>query len=257
MEKQTDIIGYIGLGISSIGAIASILTNNIAVASVPLVVGVGCNLVSRKQYNDALVEAYNVQQESIDNVLKQLQENTNQIQEQLLENRRELGNSLEGVKKSINNSLEAQKKDLAQDIKKIDLQYQELNQLVHTLEDVQNLSQNISNEKSSARFYYDRGVNYEKLGNKEGALKDYTEAIKLDSSLALAYHKRGVIYLGQGNRQKAVDDLRKAALLYFEQGDIDSYHQARDMSRNVHDLRRNSSNGQVKKEMVVGNNLFS
>ena len=256
MEKQTDIIGYIGLGISGIGAIASILTNNIAVASLPLTIGVGCNLFSRKQYNDALVEAYNAQQQSIDDLIEQLKNNTQQLQEQLLEHHKDLGESLEATKKSINESLEIQRKDLSQDITKLDLQYQDLNNLVHTIEDVQNLSQNISDDESSAKFYYDRGVGYEKLGNKEGALKDYTDAIKLDSTLAQAYHKRGIIYLEKNHRQKAVDDLRKAALLYFEQGDIDSYHQAREMSRNVHDLR-NSGNRQMKEKIVVGSSLFS
>lgn len=256
MEKQTDIIGYIGLGISGIGAIVSILTNNIAMASIPLTVGIGCNVLSRKQHHNSLVEAYNLQQQSINDVLDKLQENSQQLQEQLLNHHRELGNSLEAARTSINESLEAQKKNFVQEIKRIDLKYEDLKQLVETLENVQNLSQNINNDKNSAKFYYERGVGYETLGNKEGALKDYTEAIKLDSSLAKAYHKRGIIYLEQENQQKAVDDLRKAALLYFEQGDIDSYHQAREMSRNIHDLR-NSGNGHMKEQIVVGNNLFS
>jgi tetratricopeptide (TPR) repeat protein len=256
MEKQTDIIGYIGLGISGIGAIASILTNNIAMASIPLTVGIGCNVFSRKQHYNSLVEAYNLQEQSINDILQKLEVHSQQVQEQLLNHHRELGNSLEVARKSINDSLEAQKKNFVQEIKRIDLRYEDLTQLVETIESVQNLSQNISNEKSSAKFYYDRGIGYEKLGNKEGALKDYTEAIKLDSTLAQAYHKRGIIYLEQENQQKAVDDLRKAALLYFEQGDIDSYHQAREMSRNIHDLR-NSGNGHMKEQIVVGNNLFS
>lgn len=260
MEKQQDLIGYIGLGVSSVGAIASVITNNVAFASLPLTVGVACNLFSRKQYNDTLVEAYNAQQQSINDLIQKVDANQTQLNDQLIENRRELGNLLEETKtsinKSLNNSLEEQKKDLLQEIKSLDLQHQELNKLVSTIKEVENLSQNIRNEENSAQFYYERGLGYEHLGNKEGAVKDYTEAIKQDSSLAKAFHKRGVIYLEQGDRQKAVDDLRKAALLYFEQGDIDSYHQAREMSRNIHDLRA-VSNGEIKSEMVVGSELFS
>lgn len=59
----------------------------------------------------------------------------------------------------------------------------------------------------------------------------------------------------QGMKQKAVDDLRRAALLYFEQGDIESYHQAREMSRNIHEIRT-IGNGKAQ-EMVVGSQLFS
>ena len=256
MEKQQDIIGYIGLGISSVGAIASVITNNVAVASLPLTVGVACNLFSRKQYNDALVEAYNAQQQSINDLIQKVDANQTQLNEQLVENRRDLENSLEELKKSINNSLDEQKQELSQEIKKLDLQHQELNKLVSTLEQVEHLSQSIRNKENSAKSYYERGLGYEQLGNKEGALKDYSEAIKHDSSLAKAYHKRGVIYLEKGEQQKAVDDLRKAALLYFEQGDIDSYHQAREMSRNIHDLRV-ANKSEIETEIVVGSDLFS
>jgi tetratricopeptide (TPR) repeat protein len=255
MEKQQDIIGYVGLGISSVGAIASVITNNIALASLPLTVGVACNLISRKQFNDSLVEAYNTQQQSINDLIHKIEDNQNQISEKLIENKTEFNNSLESTKQSLGNSLDEQKENLLQEIKRVDLQHQELSKVVNNLKNVENISKNLTGQDDSPEFFYDRGVSYEQLGNKEGAVKDYTEAVKLDSSLAKAYHRRGVIYLDIGDRQKAVDDLRKAALLYFEQGDIDSYHQAREMSRNIHDLKA-MDNGKAK-EMVSGSNLFS
>ena len=65
--------------------------------------------------------------------------------------------------------------------------------------------------------------------------------------------------MNQGKKQQAVDDLRKAALLYFEQGDIESYHQAREMSRNVHDIRvvNVSDNSSSSPDVIVANELFS
>ena len=267
MEKQQDTIGYLGLTIAGVGAIASVVTQNIAFASLPLTVGVGCNLFSRKQHHDALLEVLNTQQVTIEQLQEKLEENkiaiSEQLQEKLVENRREAGNLIEGVKSSLADNLEEQKQDLTKELKRLDMQYQELNKQVATLEQVENLSQNIGIEENSALFFYERGLGYEKLGNQEGAIKDYTQAIKEDSTLAKAYHKRGVIYMAQSQKQKAVDDLRKAALLYFEQGDIESYHQAREMSRNIHDLRSyanvNSSESKSTstKEMIAANDLFA
>ncbi len=256
MEKQQDILGYIGLGVSGIGAIASIVTGNIALASIPLTIGVGCNLFSRKQYNDALVEAYNTQEQTINNLIQNLEKNRIKVDEQLHNNQQKSANSMEDFKKSMGDSLDAQKKDFVHEIKRLDLQHQELNQLVTAIEEVENLSQNIRHEDDdSAQLHYNRGVGYERLDNKEGAVQDYSEAIKQDPHIAEAHHRRGIIYLDQGYRQKAVDDLRRAALLYFEKGDIDAYHQAREMSRNIHDLRSNS-NEESTEEVVVANNLF-
>lgn len=167
----------------------------------------------------------------------------------------DLGTSMERLQHSIQELLNSQKADIAQEIKRLDLQHQELNNVVSNLKEVENLSQELRNNADSADFFYQRGVGYEKLGNITGAIEDYTEAIKRDGNMAKAYHKRGVLYLDSNMKQKAVDDLRKAALLYFEQGDIDSYHQAREMSRNIHDLKM-EANGKAT-EMVVGSELFS
>ena len=256
-------IGNVGLGLSAIGAVASIATQNIAVASVPLTIGVGCNLFSRKQHHEALVEALNKQEVTITQLQQQLEEKQNnleqEIKEKLQENHREAGNLIEGVKDSLNTNLEKSKEEFAQEIKRLEIQSQELSQQVSTLKQVENLTQNIGSEENSASFYYQRGVGYEKLNNQEGALKDYNQAIIEDSSFAKAYHKRGVIFMNQGKKQQAVDDLRKAALLYFEQGDIESYHQAREMSRNVHDIRvvNVSDNSSSSPDVIVANELFS
>lgn len=255
MEKKADILGYVGLGISAVGAIASMATGNGALASIPLTVGVGCNVFSRKQHNEALIEAYNQQQASIESLTQTIEVKQNELQDKLRENQTELGNRLERLQQSINDTLNQQKKDIEQEIKRLDLQFQELNALVSDIKEVENLSRDLESKPESANFFYQRGVGYEKLGNKVGAIADYTEAIKRDSSFAKAYHKRGVLYLDDGQKQRAVDDLRKAALLYFEQGDIDSYHQAREMSRNIHEIRA-ESNGKAR-DMVVGSNLFS
>lgn len=248
MEKKQDIVGFAGLGVSVLGVIASIAMNNPVFASIPLTVGVGCNLISRKQLSDSLVESYNQQEETINKLMATLEANNSQLNAKLMENQTDLANRLEKLQLSVRDSLAQQEKNINSEIKRLELQYQDLNNVVSNIKELENVSQELRSQPDSADFFYQRGLSYEKLGNHTGAIEDYTEAIKQDSSLAKAYHKRGVLYLYGEMKQKAVDDLRKAALLYFEQGDIDSYHQAREMSRNIHELR-DDSNGSAS-EMV-------
>lgn len=259
MEKQQDTMGVVGVAVSGVGAIVGIIfavtTQNIGLVSAPLLaVGVGCNFLSRKQLNDSLVTAYNKQEETINELIQKLEKNHQELTEKLIENKGELGTSLEKLQQSLTSGLEAQKEHLTQEIQRLDLQHQNLNNIVSDIKEVENLSQGLRVKPDSADFFYQRGIGYEKLGNREGAIEDYTEAIKKNGDFAKAYHKRGVLYLDTGLKQKAVDDLRKAALLYFEQGDIDSYHQAREMSRNIHELRLDSNGS--SHEMVIGTKLF-
>lgn len=255
MEKQQDILGYVGLGVSAVGAIASIATANVAFASAGLTVGVGCNVFSRKQQYESIVDAYNQQQETINELTQKIEANHAELNQTLMDYKADLGTSMEKLQQSIQELLNSQKEEIAQEVKRLDIQHQELNNVVLNMKEVENLSQELRSHSDSADFFYQRAMGYEKLGNITGAIEDYTEAIKRDGNMAKAYHKRGVLYLDSNMKQKAVDDLRKAALLYFEQGDIDSYHQAREMSRNIHDLKV-EANGKAT-EMVVASELFS
>ncbi|MGI0482939.1 tetratricopeptide repeat protein [Geminocystis sp. CENA526] len=259
MDKQQDTMGVVGVAVSGVGAIVGIVfaitTQNVGLISAPLLaVGVGCNFLSRKQLNDSLVEAYNKQEQTINDLMQTLDKNHQELTEKIVQNKGDLGTNIEKLQQSLITNLEQQKEHIAKEIQRIDLQHQELNNVVTDIKEIENLSQGLRVKPDSADFFYQRGVGYEKLGNKNGAIEDYTEAIKKDRDFAKAYHKRGVLYLDTGLKQRAVDDLRKAALLYFEQGDIDSYHQAREMSRNIHELR-SDSNGNTP-EMVIGTRLF-
>ncbi|NCO75435.1 MAG: tetratricopeptide repeat protein [Cyanobacteria bacterium] len=255
MEKKQDIVGYVGLGLSAVGAVVSVITNNIAPASLLLTVGVGCNVISRKQFNDSLVEAYNQQEETIKKLVTTLEANHSELTAKLMENQTDLANRVEKLQLSMQDNLAKQKENINSEITRLELQHQDLNNIVSNIKDLENISQELRSQPDSADFFYQRGLSYEKLGNYAGAIEDYTEAIKKNSSLSKAYHKRGVLYLDSGAKQKAVDDLRKAALLYFEQGDIESYHVAREMSRNIHELRIDT-NGNAQ-EMIIGKKLFA
>lgn len=255
MEARQDFLGYAAIGFSVLGTIVSTFTQTPVLTSLCITIGVGFSVVSSQRNYKHLIQSHNQQQQLITQLNTNLETTRQQLNDKFLEYKADFGNSLEKFQQSVQQMLTNAKQDMAQEIKRLDLQYQELNNIVSNIKEVENISQQLRAHSDSAEFFYQRAVGYEKLGNYSGAIEDYTEAIKRDSSMAKAYHRRGVLYLEQGMKQKAVDDLRRAALLYFEQGDIESYHQAREMSRNIHEIRT-IGNGKAQ-EMVVGSQLFS
>jgi tetratricopeptide (TPR) repeat protein/S1-C subfamily serine protease len=95
-----------------------------------------------------------------------------------------------------------------------------------------------------AVFYYNRGNVRNELGDKPGAIDDYTQAIKINPNLAQAYYNRGNVRNDLGDKQGAIDDYNQAIKInpnyadaYYnrgivrdelgdKQGAIDDYTQA-------------------------------
>ncbi|AUC61353.1 hypothetical protein AA637_09405 [Cyanobacterium sp. HL-69] len=255
MDKQVDMLGYVGLGVTALGAIASAVTGQIIPLSVASTVGVGCNVFSRKQSEERLIGAFNAQQQKIESLYTMVEANHGELKEAMVMGKADFGNQIEDLKLGFNERLNNVKDSLDQNVSALNGETKEIKEIVSNLRQVEILSQELRVKPDSASFFYERGNSHSKLGNISGAIADYTEAIKKDGDYAEAYHKRGILYLDSGAKQKAVDDLRKASLLYFEKGEIDSYHQAREMSKNVHEIgsHGNGSNG----KMLIGTKLFS
>jgi tetratricopeptide (TPR) repeat protein len=73
--------------------------------------------------------------------------------------------------------------------------------------------------------YISRGIEKLDLGDKQGAIADYTQAIKLAPNYAEIYLGRSKAHSSLGNKQAAIDDLTKAAELYRRQGQENLYKQ--------------------------------
>ncbi|MFN7412359.1 MAG: tetratricopeptide repeat-containing serine protease family protein [Dolichospermum sp.] len=95
-----------------------------------------------------------------------------------------------------------------------------------------------------AAFYSNRGVAKDELGDKQGAIDNYNQAIKINPNLAQAYNNRGLTKYELGDKQGAIDDYNQAikinpnyaqaytnrgnakSELGDKQGAIDDYNQA-------------------------------
>ncbi|ELS00375.1 tetratricopeptide repeat protein [Xenococcus sp. PCC 7305] len=246
IAETASVIGSIG------GSVASIFIKEIFLASIPLSVCVALNLTNRKRLL-SLTKAET--QKAISELAQQNQdENTNLLQQ------------LAKLKKSSNNQLAKQQTDLLQQINKLNTSFNEQTQELQHQEDklatrleylsqIESASRGIQSSPNSAELYCQRGVNYQKMDQKERAIEDYTKVIELDPSSALAHHNRGLVNSELGNRKAAVEDLRKAAKFYFEQGDLNNYQVTRNMSQALHEL--NYTSGEPDSEKVFANSLFS
>lgn len=255
MELKQDIVSYIGVGISIVGTLGSLALQQPAIAPISLAVGIGCNVLSRKELSQTLLDSHNENQEAIAELKQLLEKNQTELNSNIDNNQANLSEQLKKFQGELNSKLDNSNQELKQNIQRIEAEQKQLANVVSSLREVENLSQELRVQPNSAEFYYQRGLSHQNLDNKHGAIEDYTEALQLNPNMAKAYHKRGVLYLDLQERQRAVDDLRKAALLYFEQGDIESYQNARSMSRNIHNLKSNL-NGSMP-QTIVGGQLFA
>lgn len=268
------VVGAIG------GSVISVVTQQVAFASIPLSLSVTLNLLNRK----LLVEK--IDQEHRTELTQVIQESNNQTQaklgiltEQLAQARQlttDLGQDTTTQLQDYNHSnqtaiaqlkqedLKAQTElgtlkeqlaqvqqittDLGQGTSRLDDYTKHLSEeqakiakMAGYLQEISTFTQTINtNSNYAAEAYYNRGLAYECIGNKEGAIGDYNEAIRINPSYASAYYTRGIAYADLGDKKRAVKDLREAAKLFFEEGDITNYQTARELSKKFHELSSQS-----------------
>ena len=132
----------------------------------------------------------------------------------------------------------------------------ETGRLVRQLKAIDIFTQSINADANSTQAYFERGLAYQRLGNKHRAVDDYTKTIELDSKHAQAHHYRGLLYREMGIEQKAAIDLRRASQLYFDKGNLDKYREMRDLSQQIYKNNDDSTTSVKDSEQVAVGNLF-
>ncbi len=255
------------------GAVASVVTQQMAFAAVPLAVSVGVHLYNRKQSVEALDKYYDhlIRQQNVHIVdtEEKLQTLTGELTQFKVDSQDALAQGLEQqaqvhlakveellgqITQLQERALELGQTDegLREYIQALEGKHLELADVVAQLKQIENYSQALQTNPSAADLYYLRGQSHEHLGDKEGAIHDYTQAIRADGHYAKAYHSRGLVLLSLNQRKKAIDDLRQAYKLYFEQEDIDNYQKVRALAKEVYDLSSESE----KESMAVAQDEF-
>ncbi|MDR9896184.1 tetratricopeptide repeat protein [Aetokthonos hydrillicola Thurmond2011] len=64
-----------------------------------------------------------------------------------------------------------------------------------------------------ANAYNNRGLAHAQLGEKQDAINDYNQALQINPNLVLAYYNRGAVRAQLGDKQKAIEDYNQALKL--------------------------------------------
>ena len=105
-----------------------------------------------------------------------------------------------------------------EDAKKIYQEGVEANKKGNLDEAIRCYSKAINLRPDTAALYFVRGRAYTQKDQYDNAVRDLTRAIALNPRYAEAYNHRGLSYLGKGDSQKAMTDFRKACELGYADG---------------------------------------
>ena len=245
------------------GSIAAIVLNQVGFATIPLSISVALNLVNRRQL---LVRLNQTNQIAIAQLNGQWQ-NSTQAQQLTLTQVQQNQGGLEVHSKQIGeiqkllSSLSQRTQELYFSSQNQDRQQQQIKAVIAHLREIENLSQTIQANPDRSEGYYKRGIVYQRLEDKQSAIEDYNKAIQLDPNCAAAFHHRGILSSELGDKKGALEDLRQAAKLYFRQGNVDAYKEARDLSEQLHNPDQpeetTNNHSDTQDDDLVLSNFFS
>jgi tetratricopeptide (TPR) repeat protein len=77
--------------------------------------------------------------------------------------------------------------------------------------------------------YFNRANARYEIGDKKGAIEDFSQVIKINPTDADSYLYRGNFRLELGDKQGTIEDFKKAVDLYHKQGNISEYRKTREL----------------------------
>jgi tetratricopeptide (TPR) repeat protein len=222
--------------IVSIGSsVVLAVTNQVALAMIPLSFTAAINLANRKRLINAVMES---QQAATAQLVVQSQQ-----QQQSMEAQRQADQSkFAGVATQL---VEMQElgKAFSQQLQALDEKGTGIETVLEKLREIDRFTQVIRTNPNAAEPYFNRGQVRQSLSRMEDnrlAIEDYTQAVKMEPGMAKAYFNRGLIRAELGERRQAGEDLRLAAKCYFDLGEMDNYAEAKRRSEAIYDKAESS-----------------
>ena len=75
---------------------------------------------------------------------------------------------------------------------------------------------------NDAQAYSNKGLAHAALGDQQGAIEDFNQALRLDPQLSITYYNRGFIRANLQDYQRAIEDFNQA--IRFNPNNADAYH---------------------------------
>lgn len=222
-----------------------------AFATIPLSLTATLNLVNRKRLLNAMEQS---QQTVATQLTAQDQAQMAKLDEQNQTNETKLAEIAEKFTK-----VETVSAEMSQHLQNLESKKAEIVEILQKLREIDSLTQAIRSNPKSADLFFQRGQirqSLSRIEDKRIAVEDYTQAIQLESTLAKAYFNRGFLRSELGEKRQAVADLRMAAKCYFDQGDMESYDEAKRLTEQVHERIERQPAAANEQELVVAN-LFA
>ncbi len=229
------------------GAIALAITQQAALATIPLSFTAAINLANRKRLIDAVMDS---QQAATAQLVVQAQQ-----QQQTLDAQRQADQSkFAGVATQLV-AMQELSTAFSQQLRALDEKGTNIETVLEKLREIDRFTQVIRTNPNAAEPYFNRGQVRQSLSRMEDnrlAIEDYTQAVKMAPGMAKAYFNRGLIRAELGERRQAGEDLRLAAKSYFDLGEMDNYAEAKRRSEAIYDKADKTESSRSDVDQATG-----
>jgi tetratricopeptide (TPR) repeat protein len=237
-----------GVAVSVAGAIGSAVMQQVAFAAIPLSLTAAVSLANRRRWDQALAQS---QQTSTAQVIAQQQQQRSQIIDQAT------GFDLKLTE--VTGQIDALKAEMTQQCEALSAKDSDISTALEKLWQIDRCTQAIRTNPDDAELFYQRGEIRQSLSRTEDsylAIADYTQAIELEPTLAKAYFNRGMLRSALNERRMAGEDLRAAAKAFFDQGDMERYAEAKQLSESIYEKTEGRTEPEGTDAQLFTTNLF-
>jgi tetratricopeptide (TPR) repeat protein len=216
------------------------LTQQAALATIPLSFTAAINLANRKRLINAVMDS---QQAATAQLVIQAQQQATQNQTYQTQ--------FAAVDAQFT-EMQGLSAAFSQQLQELDAKGTNIETVLEKLREIDRFTQVIRTNPNAAEPYFNRGQVRQSLSRMEDnrlAIEDYTQAVKMEPGMAKAYFNRGLIRAELGERRQAGEDLRLAAKCYFDRGEMDNYAEAKRRSEEIYEKSESSRSDDAATEV--------